>query len=51
MIVDIARALDNTAPYCLDCYQVRFVEGTENRAIQKGWAQFNRARFELRSKN
>jgi len=38
-------------PYCPECYQIRFVEGKENRAVQEGWAQFDGARVELRFEN
>ncbi len=38
-------------PYCLECYQVRFVEGKENRAVQEGWAKYDGARVELRFEN
>jgi hypothetical protein len=38
-------------PYCPDCYQVRFVEGKENRAVQEGWSKYDGARVELLFEN
>ena len=38
-------------PYCPECYQVRFVEGKENRAVQEGWSKYDGARVELLFEN
>jgi len=38
-------------PYCPECYQVRIVEGKENRAVQEGWSKYDGARVELRFEN
>jgi len=34
-------------PYCPECYQIRFVEGKEKRAVHEGWAIYDGAKVEL----
>ena len=38
-------------PYCPECYQARFVEGKDNRAVQVGWSKYDGARVELLFEN
>ena len=38
-------------PYCPECYQARFVEGKDNKAVQEGWSKYDGARVELRFEN
>jgi len=38
-------------PYCPECYDLRFGESKENRAVQEGWSKYDGARVELRIEN
>jgi len=38
-------------PYCPECYQARFVEGKDNKAVQVGWSKYDGARVELLFEN